>query len=183
MNIIPRIICCQKISGDLEAESSWQNVGQAEPLIMKTVWTSKTHPYFRFIHYRFCTIKYGPRWKRYKVVHYLPKRNQSWTFPGIPSCWASSTIMPMSSGISFHLWNQGFIWGLYSKINPGRDVKSGFIFIFKEELPELFLSMINLSGTHWETPLCSFVPELWAVSWDISSDHPLTIYPSFQEEL
>jgi len=161
-------------------------LGRQAPLIMKTVWTSKTHPYFCFIHYRFCSI---PNMvldgNPIRVLHYLPRRNQSWTFPGIPSCWASSTIMPMSSGIHSISGNQGFIWGLYSKINPGRDVKSGFIFIFKEELSELFLSTSNnLSGTHWETHILSrsFVPELWEQwVWDVKLRSSLTISPSCQE--
>lgn len=158
-------------------------LGRQEPLIMKTVWTSKTHPCFCFTHYRFCSI---PNMvldgNPIRVLHYLPRRNQSWTFPGIPSCWASSTIMPMSSGIHSISGKQGFIWGLYSKSNPGRDVKSGFIFIFKEELSELFLSASdNVSGTHWEILFCLTALYLSCENSEFgtsSSDHHLTISPS-----
>ena len=72
MNIIPHIICCQKISGALETESSWQNVGRARTIDYENSVDKQNSSIFLLYPLQILLhSKYGPRWKLYKSVTLL----------------------------------------------------------------------------------------------------------------
>lgn len=86
MNIIPRIICCQKISGDLGLESSWQNVGQARTIDYEnSIGQAKLIHIFALSITDSAPFKYGPRWKRIRVLHYLPRETRAEHFLEFPA--------------------------------------------------------------------------------------------------
>lgn len=158
-------------------------LGRLGLLIVRIGWTSKVHTDFCFLHYWICSIpNMALNGNPLKCAITLPGRKQRSTVPGIPRWWASSTMMPMSSGIHSISENQSFIWRLIRRLTF-KEILSLFLFLF---LRRNFLNcpyqLATISWTHSE----KFVLHFLALYLNCgnsefgtsSSDHPVTIYPS-----
>lgn len=184
MDIIPHIICSQKISGALETESFGQNVGQAGTTDCENSVEKQNssifllHPLWNLLH-----SKYGPRWKSHKSVPLL-----AWEKPELNSSWNSQLLGLIHNDAyvlrhSFHLWEPGISYEGFTQRLTLTEMVGLVLFLFlRRNFLNCSYQLVIISQVHTEKLIfCLAALYLSCENSEFgisSSDHPLTMSPS-----